>query len=280
MKFYHILKKVTLILILILVVLLCFLALIFIIKETFNYSIFTAMTETLFASAMGAMILLVIGLSIINITANLNLISEGFTKDQLSEIKVNYTHIILKAAAVIVGVAILTWLSLHLINRRNTHMTAEKMLEELTDIPESQSELITQLIENLQNETNLTEIKQLIEMIDGNIFHLNYIEVLFPKMVNGNLVYLRIDRWSNYIVEEKYYSPISDTLYITEKTEEKKYLEDIYSGEKTEAEYFVDRPYISAYSPIYADGELVCVLYSSYNEIYQSYRKLESSSYY
>lgn len=279
MKIESVSKRLTFKIIIGLVAFLVLVTIVFFIKEVFRYKILYAFDTEILAVVMVSVLGLIAGLAIINHTANMNLISEHFTGEEKKKTAKSDAKLLLYGALGLLAVIITIGLTLHFVNASNTRRTAGRILAELTELTESNPPIIDRVVNSIRNENDIETLSKMLTILDQSALTIDYLELMFPKEVEGKTVLLYVNRWSNVYNRSFVYSPISDNVFMTSNPRELEYLQGLFEGGATNAgpEYFVKRPNITVYFPVVRDGKVVFVLYSSYNSIQGSFNKYAAS---
>ncbi|OHD54708.1 MAG: hypothetical protein A2Y33_01655 [Spirochaetes bacterium GWF1_51_8] len=273
-KFYQRLKRWSLFAMLFFVGILLLWVIIYIIIQTFDYTIFGGFTGNLFYAMIAGIIVILAALVILNVAVNLNLISDHLAgKDKtVKEAKLSWKGI----AFTVGGVSFLILfigLTLHFINQENTRITIKQIQTELDQFKGAFAPKLQEIAGNVQAEQNLQKILANLNVMAVQTTKMNDAEIIFPKIIDGALVLLSINRDTDTKIDPDALSPISECLVEISEKEQIDYIKSVYETGKGEDKMFVKRPLITIYSPVFYNGKLAYFLYSTYNEIQGLYMK-------
>ncbi|NPV00271.1 MAG: hypothetical protein HPY53_02705 [Brevinematales bacterium] len=271
-KFYQKLKRWSLYAMIFFIIVLFLWIIIYLIIETFDYTVFGGFTGNLFYAMIAGVIVILAALVILNVAVNLNIISDSLAKGGKSEDK----RVSWKGVSIALGsvffIIIFIGLALHFVNQENTRATTSGIQNELDQFKSAFTPQLGQIAEDVQGEKLPYRILSNLIIIEAHTAKMKDIEIIFPKMMNGSLVFLRLNRMS-LPPKDKFISAISDSLFEIRDPEQLEYIKKVYETGTGGDQFFIKRPIITMYSPVFHDGKLAFFIYSAYNEIQGYYMK-------
>lgn len=265
MKIDVLVKKLSSRLILGLTVLLLLWFVVYVIKESMKYEIFSAFTDSFFTTTTFGALALLLALAILNIGANLNILSDYLLEQVGATVRMDFRRVYAVAIGAVLLITAATAVGLHIINDYNTEKTSRAFVDEMRELKSSYAEIVGKIADKIAQESDPEGIRDLLRMIEANAPRIKNINILFPKMYNGKLVYLQINTWERELRDTRF-SLLSDSVFIAPKVDQREFLDAVYNKGVTEDRTFVERPMIAIYSPVTRDGKMVFLFYSKYNE--------------
>jgi hypothetical protein len=271
-KFYQRLKRWSLYAMIFFIIILFLWIIVYLIIETFDYTVFGGFTGNLFYAMIAGVIVILAALVILNVAVNLNIISDTLAKSGKSDER----QVSWKGVSIAVGgiffVIIFIALALHFINQENTRASTQEIRNELGQFKTAFASQLGQIAQDVQNETKPLRILSNLTVIEALTTKMKNVEIIFPKMMNGSLIFLRLNRTS-LPPQQKLISAISDSLFEISDPDQLDYIKKVYETGQGEDRFFIKRPILTMYSPVFHNGKLAFFIYSAYNEIQGYYMK-------
>ena len=82
------------------------------------------------------------------------------------------------------------------------------------------------MVVNINNENNIYEIKKNIKILESDLPSLKKIDIIYPKTVEGKLLFLEINQYASR--SDSLISNLPYSVFSPENKEEREYLELLY----------------------------------------------------
>ncbi len=263
MKMKILLEQLTSVLLILLVVVMGWWFLVFAIKESLNYSVFTSITNEFFMISIFAILSLLLGIATINISLNLGIIAHHVASKENGITKQSLTKPVLIFLGLVVCLSVLTFLSLHMLNRHYTAMKIQEIKLEMTQVVESFAPQLQTIAKDILHNTTSHAIRENLKIIASNSPYFRGVDIIFPVKKGEKVMFLRIPPFES---KDPTISNISSRVHLP-NTFQLEYLTTTLEEKNSTSGVFVKRPYYNIYQPILSDGHVVYFLYSDYHHL-------------
>jgi len=236
-------------------------AVVFLIGLVFQWSGLTDQLAAAFYGSGFCAILLLVALAILNITANLNLVSKAqlakATAGPVAETPSGYFTRTIVFAAILIGIVVL---SIWFAERRLYQSKAADTMRKMESIAETK--LAKETIRLIRDDAKITELDKARDALSANIQSKTSLSIIFPEKVNGVVIYRELNYWWGSNDNDIKISEAGLPKFVPNSAERKKF-ERLIAGEITEFTIPHDsniRAFLMAQTP---DGKMILLVDTS-----------------
>ncbi len=231
-----------------------------------QYTIFGQFTFPFFYYVIVGILSIVIGLTIINIIANMNLISENLQSTAIKK-KYQFKKPAFILIGSVVGSFIVLFIILHFLNAYNTQKTVRNLQRDIKNAVSEHKVLIEETITYIEEKKNIDNATKNLLLLKSMIPGIKDIFFLFPENIHNRKIFFRLSPWFDSH-RPKNNIKTSENIYIPHNWNEANYLKEfLLHNKKLTEKVFIQRPYIYIYKPIYKKDQLRTILYLSHDII-------------
>lgn len=281
MKYEPFFKRFSFQVILVLTGLMLLIIFISLIAAAFDFKILNS-GDSMFALFLSLGILsVIVACLIVNIVANLNIISEHFEKASAGQTAaegnpVKFSakkvwRIVLYAAIGIAALGALLFFVSGAIARSTVRRDAAAKLEELSRYAVENPDVFEKIASDLEKNTDPVQVKNLLSAMDYGLVKLHNPQLVYPLVVEGKTLLLEHDRFD--LATNTSFVTLGNAAFSPYSADDKTTVDRIFLSNLTQPVYTVHKKAVTVIYPYAKDGKVVYLIFFSSGSTTEPYTR-------